>query len=154
MYQLLDGGSDPDDPEHHWGLVRHDNTPKPAFHAIPALLGAFNESGNASRPVANSIRMTLRQVPPEARILQFQEADGSTLLAIWRAARCWNVAAAADIAVKPLPLTVALDRAVGSAAFMVPNDGPEWTPLPVSADGFVIAAGAKVVLVRLTGVPA
>jgi len=41
LYQLLDGGSDPHEWEHHFGLIRHDNTAKPAYRSVVSLLKAL-----------------------------------------------------------------------------------------------------------------
>ncbi len=150
LYQLLDGGADPDEWEDHWGLVRHDDTPKPAFHAIAALLGALSDEGGATQKPVEPLRVAIAEAPPEVRLLQFRKLDGSIVLAIWRAVPCWDAQKAAGIAVSPQPLTVVLDRPVLKAATMTPNDGASWTELAVSGGGIVVPVVDKVVLVRLT----
>ena len=34
LYELLDEGMSPHDNEQHWGLVRYDGAPKPAYHTL------------------------------------------------------------------------------------------------------------------------
>jgi hypothetical protein len=152
LYELLDEGLDPNEPEQHWGLVRYDGARKPAFHAISALLGAFQDTAEGSNFFAGeTVRAALRGAPPLSKLLQFQKADGTMILAVWRAIGCWDAARAVETGVALQPLTVALDRPVSHAAFMVPNDGTAWTDIAISAGEFVIPVGAKLVLVRLHG---
>lgn len=149
LYQLLDGGDDPAEWEHHFGLVRHDDTPKPVYHAIATLLGALQETGNVA-PSSNQIPVAVRNASPEIRFIQFEKADGSTVVALWRAVRCWDVELAKDIAVTPMELTLTWDRIITHASHLVPNDGKIWSELPLSRDGVQVSVGAKVVLVRLS----
>jgi hypothetical protein len=144
LYELLDEGPDPAEWEQHWGLVRYDGTPKPAYRAVAALLQALD----ASQPGGVAVAAAFRGAPPEARAMQFRKADGSTIVAIWRAVRCFDAAAARGIAVDPVPLTVVPDRSVSQAAFTVLDGGTAWAELPVSNGAIAVPAGAGVVLLR------
>ncbi len=148
LYELLDGGDSPAEPEQHWGLVRHDGTPKPAYRALSALLAALSDEEDAS-PAAWTPTAALREAQPEVRMLQFRKTDG-LVIAIWRAVSCWEPAAARDISVAAEPLTIVLDSPVSQAAYTIPDEGSTWTEIPVSGNAITVHAGAKVVLVRLT----
>ena len=37
----MDDGLDPEEPEHHFGIVRHDFSPKPSFQAIAVFASLF-----------------------------------------------------------------------------------------------------------------
>jgi hypothetical protein len=152
LYQLLDGGDDPGEWEHHFGLVRHDDSPKPAFHAIASLIKALDEhevSGEQKPLTLPPINITLREGPSSARMVCLQKRDGDVVVALWRPVRCWDVARAADIPVSPRMLTVLPDRTALRASILVPNDGEVWRDVPVSSNGIEIAIGGKVVLLRL-----
>ena len=150
LYELLDEGVSPEEGEHHWGLIRYDRTPKPAYHALSAMLSALSDEQGTVFPPAKTVAAALRGAPPEARMLQFRKADGSTAAAIWRAVPCWDPTAARDIPVEVRPLTMELDGPVSRAAFTIPGEGTAWTELPVSRNTIAVPAGAKVVVVRLT----
>ena len=150
LYELLDEGESPEDGEHHWGLVRYDRTPKPAYHALSAMLQALSEEQGTASPPAKTVAAALTGAPPEARMLQFRKADGSTVAAIWRAIPCWDATAARDIPVEVLPLTMELDGPVSSAAFTIPGESTAWTELAVSGKTIAVPAGANVVIVRVT----
>jgi hypothetical protein len=152
LYEFLDEGTDPNEWEQHWGLVGADGRRKPAFDAIAAMLQAFGEEGQDLEKAGSlPIQATLRAAPPRSRMLQFRKADGSVLLALWRAVPCWDVASAKDVVVAPEPVTVTLNRPVGRAAFMVPNDAPSWKEIPASGNEIHTPVSAKLVLVRLAG---
>ncbi len=48
-YNLIDGGDDPADTEQHFGLMRHDLTPKPAFFAYQTLIRQLSTRRFAQR---------------------------------------------------------------------------------------------------------
>ncbi len=150
LYQLLDAGRDPAEWEHHWGLVRDDDTPKPAFHALAALLGALRDEPGAAAGATAPVRVTFREAPQDARLLEFQKAGGSTVAAIWRSVRCWDPERAALIPVEPQTFIAVPNRPVSRAALMTPNDGPAWKELAVTREGIAVPVGAKVVLLRLS----
>lgn len=154
LYQLLDAGADPDNSEHHWGLVRNDGTPKPAFQAVAALLGAFRNEGEGSHKTAETAGVSLRDAPPAARLLQFQKANGTIILAIWRAVPCWDVATTEDIPVAPRPVIFIPGRPAATAELMVLAEDCAWTDVPVSRDGVRVEVGSQVTLVRLKPVRA
>jgi hypothetical protein len=85
IYELLDEKPDPelDDPEQHFGLLRHDLTPKPAFAAVRNLLRLVRESPGAGQ------RRVVR-VDGEARRLLLERDDGSRVLLLWREATVWD----------------------------------------------------------------
>lgn len=150
LYELLDEGVSPEEGEHHWGLIRYDGTPKPAYNALSAMLQALSDEKGTASPVAKTVTATLRGAPPEARMLQFRKADGSTAAAIWRAVPCWDPTAARDIPVEVRPLTMELDGPVSRADFSIPGESTAWPELPVSGNTITVPAGAKVVVVRLS----
>jgi hypothetical protein len=148
LYEFLDEGGSPADMEQHWGLVRHDGTPKPAYHALAALLGALSgeEGAQPSKPAPAA---ALHEAPADARMLQFRKADGSTVAAIWRAVRCWDPAAMRDVPVQAAPLTIALDGPALKAAFLALEQGASWRALPVSSNTVTAKVAAGPVLVRV-----
>ena len=89
-YELIDEKSDPgaDDPEQHFGLLRHDFTPKPAFTALRNLLSLVGRVGGRSplRP----LRIDMAGREGDVRRLVLQKPDGTYVVALWRLASVWD----------------------------------------------------------------
>jgi hypothetical protein len=81
VYELADERPDPagQDPELHFGLLRSDLSPKPAYTALQRLMAAVRTSpgGGDRRPVALRGRA-------DVRALLLDRADGSRALVLWR----------------------------------------------------------------------
>jgi hypothetical protein len=92
MYELLDEKPDPglSDPEQHYGLVRYDLSPKPAFLAIRTLIGALRASpGRAglSPPGRSGVQL---KSPAKVFQLAMMRPDGSQVVAVWRPVSVWD----------------------------------------------------------------
>ncbi len=146
LYEFWDGGTDPNEGEHHWGLVRNDGTPKPGYHAIRHLLSALKSARRAGEE--QPLRVATRSL--ELRHIAFQDAQGRPVLAIWRAVRCWDVAKAQDIAVATEPVDIAVERRIASLSFNRPNDGSQWQRVPVTDGHATIPLDGRVAIVRPT----
>jgi hypothetical protein len=151
LYELMDGGPDPQEWEHHWGLVRYDGTPKPAFHAIARLLNALSDEGSAPRKEGPAFAASLLGGPEDAKLLAFSKADGSTVLAIWRPAPCWDRLNKSGIIVAPEPATLVIRPPAAQTASMSLEGGNTWRELPVLREGIQLPVGPQVLLVRLSG---
>jgi hypothetical protein len=144
LYEFFDGGTDPNDGEHHWGLVRNDGSPKPGYHAIRNLLSALKGARRAN----NDPPLRVASTAPDLRHIAFQDAQGQPLLAVWRAVRCWNVEKAEDIPVPTEPLDIAVDGPAASLSFNRPNDDAEWRRVPVTDGHTTIPLDGRVAIIR------
>lgn len=144
LYEFWDGGTDPNEGEHHWGLLRNDGTPKPGYHAIRNLLLALQGArrGGDSQP----LRVATRSL--ELKHIAFQDAQGQPVLAVWRAVRCWDVAKAEDIIVPMQPVEIAVEGRIASLAFNRPNDGTGWQRVPVTDGRATIPLDGRVAILR------
>lgn len=93
IYELLDEKPDPGgiDPEQHFGLLRADLTPKPAFTAIKNMTAALRASPGAGEgPLDWKL-----DADPSAGVQQLTltRRDGSRVLALWRAVSVWDAEA-------------------------------------------------------------
>jgi hypothetical protein len=89
VYELLDEKPDPQllDPEQHFGLLRQDLSPKPAFLALRNLIAAVRRSpGTAGR---SAVAPTISASEPVERVV-LERADGSFAVALWRPAAVWD----------------------------------------------------------------
>jgi hypothetical protein len=83
VYELADQKPDPagTDPERHFGLVRSDWTPKPAYAALKGLLAAIGDGAPEGR---TTLRYDLQGEPEDTRRLLLASGDGSLRLVLWR----------------------------------------------------------------------
>ena len=85
IYELIDEKPEPAlaDPEQHFGLLRVDLSPKPAFEAVRALLRAVRESPGPGE------RRPVRLTGDVEQVL-LQRRDGSRALLLWRDTAIWD----------------------------------------------------------------
>jgi hypothetical protein len=148
LYEFIDGGTDPNDSEMHWGLVRNDGTPKPSYLAISNLIAALKDAARAAP--SPMLQVAPASMSPELRQLAFEDSAGRPLLAVWRAVPCWNRWLAHDVAVEPVAvdLTVGAPGTSPSLAMMRPNDNADWQPVATSGQHATIPLDGRVVIIR------
>ncbi|HEX7300580.1 MAG TPA: hypothetical protein VF257_16400 [Solirubrobacteraceae bacterium] len=118
IYELADEKPDPGlgQPEQHFGLLRADLTPKPAFLALRNLLQTVRTSDGAGEP--RDVRVS---AAPDVRTLLLQRRDGSSVLALWRSASVWDVDARAPSVATPVPATVRFGKRAKDVAVSRPT---------------------------------
>jgi hypothetical protein len=106
-YELLDEKPDPEhhSQEQHFGLLRHDFSPKPAFHAQANLLALLDDGGRRARSRRTTIQVA---GPGDTRHLVLTKRDGSTWVAVWRAMPVWDTEARRAVPAPSAPVTVTL----------------------------------------------
>jgi hypothetical protein len=92
IYELLDEKPDPGliDPEQHFGLLRNDLSPKPAFTAVQTMIHAVEDS---SGPVSSPHLGWRLEVDggDEVKRLTLERRDGSRVIALWRPVPVWDI---------------------------------------------------------------
>ncbi|MCC2686259.1 MAG: hypothetical protein K0R75_3158 [Paenibacillaceae bacterium] len=83
-YELLDEQDNPanDDDQQHFGLIRYDQTVKPAYTAIKNMITLLNDPGSSFTP--GSLDYTLSGDVTDVRHLLLQKRDGTYYLALWQ----------------------------------------------------------------------
>ncbi len=74
-YEWEDAGTDPNDREHHLGIVDAYGNPKPAHQAVKTMFSTLNNSEYVSRMQVGD--------PATDWMLRFRRDDGRTLYALW-----------------------------------------------------------------------
>ncbi|MEA2403025.1 MAG: hypothetical protein QOK00_3428, partial [Thermoleophilaceae bacterium] len=90
IYELLDEHPDPGltEPEWHFGLLRNDFSPKPAFTAIQTLIAAVRRSPG---PSAGSVAWSLHTDGDDPiEHVELGRSDGSLAIALWRPVSVWD----------------------------------------------------------------
>ncbi|GAA4376417.1 fibronectin type III domain-containing protein [Nocardioides caricicola] len=143
-YELIDSFDDPaqTNPEAHFGLVRHDLTPKPAYSSMKALLALLADPGPAFQP--GSLAVAADGLPEDARYLLTQKRNGDFVLLLFRDVSLWDPDAQAYLPERTADVTL---RFAEPAELTVnrPSDRghvPSTTrgaSLPIQLDGQVTA---------------
>jgi hypothetical protein len=146
-YELVDSGADPSrtQRELHFGLLRADFSPKPAFTALRNLLALVR--GGAGGGGSLRVRVDGR---PDVRHLLLRGVDGAYSLALWRDVTVWDRVARHDVAVAPTPVKVTLGQAMRRAQVFVPSEGVGAVATVNAPREVALRLGAAVTVVRLT----
>jgi hypothetical protein len=151
LYELADERPEPalSDPEEHFGLLRTDLSPKPAFRAIRAMIAALRASpGPGVRDGTLGWRVT---APGDANLerLTLVRRDRSYVIALWRPVSIWDTDTLRRLDVPARHVTVSFGR--------IARDVVVWRPsvsrAPVLRRGLAAAVslnlGSDLVLVSL-----
>ena len=143
VYELADVGAEPTatDPVQHFGLVRSDLSPKPAFEAIRTLLRAVRASPGPHSSERPPWRLA-GDAAASVQRLTLVRRDGSRVLALWRPVAVWDRDARRAVAPEPSSVEVVF----GSAA----RDVLVWRP-SVSASPVLRRASARRLPIELEG---
>ncbi len=111
LYELVDELPDPAgrDAERHYGLLRYDLTPKPAFVAVRNLLRtvrAPRSEGGRARSAGISANVF---APRTVRSLLLRRSDGRAVVALWRTDPLWDPSRQRRLEVPVLRVRLALD---------------------------------------------
>ncbi len=148
LYEMVDETADPAETnsEEHFGLLRSDFTPKPAYTALKNLLWLIGDGAPAGgvRP----IDLTL----PGAggvRDLVLQNSAGTYAVVLWRLDSVWDTVRRRSIAVSAAPQTIALAPG-GTAQIADPlrTGTPTRLPLTRGLAHFTLGADPVVLLLR------
>jgi hypothetical protein len=110
LYELIDEWPDPGNThaEWHFGLLRNDFSPKPAFVALKNLLAILSKQAPAS---LQPIRLGIAGPTSDVRQLTLQRTDGTHLVFLWRLASVWDRDQRRPLSVSPVRLTVSVPDA-------------------------------------------
>lgn len=126
FYEFSDEKPEPalQDAEQHFGILRADGTPKPAFFALENLIALFGESpgsGLVARPGTlnilgaprerNDLSLSASGDASDLRSALLGRRDGRRFLVLWRNARSFDLDTRTDVVVSPARLTVTLPQA-------------------------------------------
>jgi hypothetical protein len=124
VYELADEKPDPGrrDPEQHFGLLRQDLTPKPAFHAVRNLIAAIRRSPGRAR--GDPPLPEVAAADPVERV-ELTRSDGSRVVALWRrTVPVWDVRGRAPLEPPPRVVELSWPAAVRDVSVTRPSRSP------------------------------
>jgi hypothetical protein len=113
LYEFLDEGNDPDDQNHefHWGLVRYNGTPKPAFTALSNVIHLLGEpGGGGAAGKAAPLPLNLGGETQNVQHTLLRKADGRYYLALWQEIPSYDTKTHQDIHNPSHKVTVSTGR--------------------------------------------
>jgi hypothetical protein len=151
LYELLDNRPDPGltDPIQHWGLLRNDFTPKPAFTAVKTLIAAVRASPGPR--TGAPLEWTLSgDGGTRVDRLALVRRDGSLAIAPWRPVSVWDRDARQPLDPGRVDVElffgdlgardVTVWRPSVSATPVLQRDGARSLPLELAGDLVVVSA--------------
>lgn len=115
LINLSDGSSDPD---HNFGLLKANGTPKPAYTAIKNLITLLREPGANFSP--GNLDYTLSGDTTNVHHTLLQKSNGVFYLVLWQEVRSWDNQNKTDIAVGNREVTLNLNTVISSATVYQP----------------------------------
>jgi hypothetical protein len=148
-YELVDEWADPTrrHQESHFGLLRHDFSPKPAYRTLANLLGVLADPG--PRHPVRPLDLAVTDGPEDLRRLLLQRRDGAYQLALWREVAVWDPEARADRPAAARTVALALPRAVTAARIARPGRARGRGPWRAVRGALAVRVGAHPVVVEL-----
>ena len=109
-YELIDSRQSLDgtNPEGHFGLLRQDLSPKPAYSAMKNLLDLVKDPGAHFSP--QPLQFQIDGWPSDARYLLTQRRTGEHVLLLWRDVSVWDPMTQQPVAVTPKDVTLNLGK--------------------------------------------
>jgi hypothetical protein len=132
-YELVDQWAEPGktDIEAHFGLMRHDWSPKPAYHAMKNLLAVLDDSEATFTP--EPLTYAVSGGGSDVRQLLTQRSDGTHVLLMWRDVSVWSTGSRSRLDVPSTPVTLSLP-AEARIAVNEPNVAATPTTVGVGTD--------------------
>ncbi len=141
LYELLDEKPDPalGAPEQHFGLLRSDFTPKPAYTALRDLLRVVRSS-----PGAGDAPGVTLSGGGDVRSLLLRRGDGSRVLLLWRRVSLWDQDARRRQSVQDVSVGVRFAGQARDVATYRPAAGATPVARSQRAGGVRVAVGGDV----------
>ncbi len=160
-YELIDEFEDKaqTNREAHFGLLRRDLTPKPAYDAVKNLIGILSEKGVAPafRPGALDYALQVTPQPGYDKTqfvhhLLLQKSDGAFYLVLWHEISDEDTKTTPHRQITPpdMPATITLPPDIRAAALYVPNESALSKPVVIANHSITVSVPDKVIILRLS----
>lgn len=153
LFDLVDRFEDPDlaKIQAHFGLLRVDGTPKPAFGAVARLMAELRDPKGSVRASTAPILVRPRgPLPNDVRVVALRHSDGSVVLALWRERSLWDISSGTPTPAPRAAVRLDLGERFAAARVRTIAGGRTSWQLPFW-DGLNVPVGDDVTVVRLMG---
>lgn len=144
LYELYDQFNDPGGAsmESHFGLIRADGTPKPAYLAVRSLAHLtrdLTKAGPSGEPVA---AVAVNDTGEDLRQLQYDAGNGRTLVLLWRAQSVYDLSKKADLSPPERPVRLIARQTASLSAADVGAGQTGFTDRQREGTSFSVQVGA------------
>lgn len=153
LFDLVDRFEDPklEKIHAHFGLLKVDGTPKPAFGSVARLMAELRDPAGTVR--ASAAPLLVRPgapLPEDLRMVALRHSDGSVVLALWRERSLWDITTGAATSVPRTTVRLQLGERFAAARIRTLAGGRTAWQLPFWS-GLTVPVGDDVTIVRLMG---
>jgi hypothetical protein len=149
-YELADQGTDINQREQNFGLLRFDMTEKPAFTALENLLDLMEDPGAMFTP--GSLDYTFSSAASQLHHTLLQKSDGRMYMLLWQELLSYNRTSEADISNPPLAVTMSLAQ-MWNAKVYQPNVSASALSTLTNVNSINLSVPDQMMVVELTPVP-
>lgn len=135
-YEFIDQGFDQTDLEQTHGLLRRDNTAKPAFTALKNLIGILNDRAANFTPGALDYNVSGNVANVQHTLLQ--KRDGTFYLVLWLGAQRWNPDTQVETNIAAQTVTLSLRRQIETVKTYLPVESAQPTGVFVSPSALTL----------------
>lgn len=153
LFDLVDRFEDPklEKIQAHFGLLRTDGSPKPAFGAVARLMAELRDPRGDAKGSSAALAVRPRgQLPADLRMVALRSSDQSVVLALWRERSLWDITTGTPVAVPRVRVRLELGERFALARLRTIAGGRTSWQLPFLG-GLDIPVGDDVTVVRLQG---
>jgi hypothetical protein len=146
-YELIDDSPDPSNSniQEHFGLLRNDYTPKPAFTALKNLLALV---GQQSPATLAPLKLDVSTGPNDLRQLVLEQADHTYVAILWRTASIWDTNTRRPLHVSASPITLQIpDAATVTSADPITTGN--LSPLDLTGGQANLRLGADPIVIQI-----
>ena len=147
-YEFLDLKPDPamTDMEKHFGLVRNDGSPKPAFAALKNLIAALKDPGPQFEP--GGLSFAIENAPKTLEKTLLQKRDGRFYLIVWLEERSYDTQKKEPIKVAPREIEIAVATHLAKASVLDLKNGNAAKAFE-NPQKFTVSVGDEIVVLEL-----
>lgn len=146
-YELFDQGTSLSDPEQNYGLLRVDNTPKPAFHALKNLIALLKDPGTGFTP--GSLCYTLSGQTANVHHTLLQKRNGTFYLILWTSAERWQPDAGVETEIPNQTVTLNLATPIVSGNTYLPLNGTNALSIHFNPDQITLSVSDSPLVIEL-----
>ncbi len=146
-YEFFDQGTDSTNSEMHYGLIRNDGTPKPAFNNLKDLISVLKDPGDSF--VAGKLDFLLGGPTQDVQTVLLQKRDGTFYLAIWIGTQGYNPDTYVDQPVVSKEITLTTTRSFQSIHQFCIGADSAWRPLSATDGKLSVTVTDSVCLISL-----
>ena len=139
--------------EFHFGLIRLDGEPKPAFYALKNLIALLDDADEdfVPSPLKFEIETEIESVKKYIQHTLLQKSDGSWWIALYRTNEIYDPTFLQQKPIQPVKLTLNFDKKANTIDVYVPNKSVDSEMTLNGRNSVEFDLGAELVLVKIAG---